>query len=98
MGGRANRRPPALGACHPPRDDELAALPILLALAAFGALGHFGGWYGGLSGMPSWVTAAATPDPDLATATRNNALATAAALLIGLLGAVIGAGWPRASR
>ena len=70
----------------------LLALPILLALAAFGALGHFGGWYGGLSGVPSWVTAAATPDPDLATATRNNALATAAALLIGLIGAVIG-GW-----
>jgi hypothetical protein len=69
----------------------LLALPLLLGLAAVGALGHFGGWYGGLAGMPSWAASAA-PDPDLATATRNNALATAVALLLGLLGAVIG-GW-----
>ncbi len=67
----------------------LVALPLLLALAAVGASG-FGGWYGGLSGM-SW-TAAAASDPDLATATRNNALATAVALLLGLVGAVLG-GW-----
>lgn len=69
----------------------LLALPLLLALAAVGASAHFGGWYGGLSGA-SWATAAASPDPDLATATRNNALATAAALLLGLIGSVIG-GW-----
>jgi hypothetical protein len=67
----------------------LVALPLLLALAALGA-SSFGGWYGGLSGM-SW-TAAAASDPDLATATRNNALATAVALLLGLVGAVLG-GW-----
>ncbi len=67
----------------------LVALPLLLALTAIGASG-FGGWYGGLSGM-SW-TAAAASDPDLATATRNNALATAVALLLGLVGAVLG-GW-----
>jgi hypothetical protein len=70
----------------------LLALPLFLALAAVGALGHFGGWYGGLSGMPSWAAAAASPDPDLATATRNNALATAVALLLGLIGSVVG-GW-----
>lgn len=69
----------------------LLALPLLLALAAGGASGHFGGWYGGLSGMPAW-TAAAAADPDLATATRNNALATAVALLLGLVGSVLG-GW-----
>jgi hypothetical protein len=69
----------------------LVTLPLLLALAAVGASGHFGGWYGGLSGMPSW-TAAAAADPDLAIATRNNALATAVALLLGLVGSVIG-GW-----
>jgi hypothetical protein len=68
----------------------LLTLPLLLALAAAGALGHFGGWYGGLGAMPS--LAAAAPDPDMATAVRNNALATAAALLIGLIGAVVG-GW-----
>jgi hypothetical protein len=69
----------------------LVTLPLLLALAAVGASGHWGGWYGGLSGMPSW-TAAAAADPDLATATRNNALATAVALLLGLVGGVLG-GW-----
>jgi hypothetical protein len=67
----------------------LLTLPLLLALAAVGGLGHFGGWYGGLSVM---AAAGATPDPDVAVATRNDALATAVALLIGLLGAVIG-GW-----
>jgi hypothetical protein len=70
----------------------LAALPLLLALAAFGASAHFGGWYAGLSGTPSWVAAAALPDPDLARATRNNAVATVIALLLGLIGGVIG-GW-----
>jgi hypothetical protein len=70
----------------------LVGLPLLIALAAVGALAHFGGWYGGLSGMPSWASAAAAPDPDLATATRNNALTTAVALLLGLVGGVIG-GW-----
>lgn len=69
----------------------LVALPLLLALAAVGTSGHWGGWYGGLSGVPAW-TAAAAADPDLATATRNNALATAVALLLGLVGAVLG-GW-----
>jgi hypothetical protein len=70
----------------------LVALPLLLALAAVGASALFGGWYGGLAGTPSWSAAAASTDPDLAIATRNNALATAVALLLGLVGAVIG-GW-----
>jgi hypothetical protein len=69
----------------------LATLPLLLALAAVGVSGHWGGWYGGLAGMPAW--AAATPaDPELAIATRSNALATAVALLLGLVGGVLG-GW-----
>jgi len=69
----------------------LVTLPLLLALAAVGISGHWGGWYGGLAGMPAW--AAATPaDPELAIATRNNALATAVALLLGLVGGVLG-GW-----
>jgi hypothetical protein len=69
----------------------LVTLPLLLALAAVGAGGHWGGWYGGLSSMPAW-TAQAASDPDLAIATRNNALATALALLLGLIGSVLG-GW-----
>jgi hypothetical protein len=69
----------------------LLTLPMLLGLAAVGVSGHWGGWYGGLSSMPAWNPAAA-PDPDLAEATRNNALATAVALLLGLVGSVIG-GW-----
>ena len=69
----------------------LVALPMLLALAAVGVGGHWGGWYGGLSSIPAW-TAAAASDPDLAVTTRNNALATALALLLGLVGGVIG-GW-----
>jgi hypothetical protein len=70
----------------------LLALPLLLALAALGASAHFGGWYAGLSGTPFWASAVALPDPDLATATRNNAVATVIALLVGLIGSVIG-GW-----
>lgn len=70
----------------------LLALPLLLVLAALGASAHFGGWYAGLAATPSWVSTAVPPDPDLATATRNNAVATVIALLVGLIGAVIG-GW-----
>jgi hypothetical protein len=70
----------------------LLAVPLLLTLAAVGGLGHFGGWYGGLAGSPSWVTPVGSADPNLAIATRNNALATAVALLLGLIGSVIG-GW-----
>jgi len=70
----------------------LLAIPMLLVLAAAGGIGHFGGWYGGLSAMPSLAAAAAAVDPDAAVATRNDALATAVALLIGLVGAVLG-GW-----
>ena len=62
----------------------LLTIPILLVLGAMGAAGHVGGWYGGLSS----VSAGATPlsDADMAIAVRNNALATALALLIGLIG------------
>ena len=70
----------------------LLTLPMLLALAAVGSIGHFGGWYGGLGGMPAISALAASSDPDVAVALRNNSLATVVALLIGLLGAVIG-GW-----
>ena len=70
----------------------LLVLPLLLGFAALGASAHFGGWYAGLAGSPSWVAPQPTPDPELAAATRNNAVATAIALLVGLVGGVIG-GW-----
>ena len=69
----------------------LVTLPLLLALAALGLSGHWGGWYGGLASI-SPLNPGAPPDPNLAEATRNNALATAVALLVGLIGSVIG-GW-----
>jgi MFS family permease len=69
----------------------LVTLPLLLALAGLGVAGHWGGWYGGLASIPAFNPSAA-PDPDLARATRNNAVATAVALLLGLVGSVIG-GW-----
>ena len=72
----------------------LVAVPILLLLSALGASAYFGTWYGGLAGTPAWVTpvAAATQDPAAAIAARNAALAAVTALLLGLVGGVIG-GW-----
>jgi hypothetical protein len=64
-------------------------LPMLLVLAALGA--QFGGWYVGLTGMPAWATAVPPVDPALAAAMRNTAVAAVAALLLGLVGAVLGA-------
>ena len=70
----------------------LLALPVLLLLAALGVSSQFGGWYGALSGVPAWAAAAAPDGPEVARAMRNTAVATVVALLIGLIGAVIG-GW-----
>jgi hypothetical protein len=68
----------------------LLTIPMLLILASLGSVGHMGGWYGGLSAIPA-LTAEAPADPNAAIALRNNSLATAVALLIGLIGAVLGA-------
>jgi hypothetical protein len=71
----------------------LLALPILVVLIALGGAGHYGGWYGGLSGSPAWSTAVpAAVDPEVAKGLRNTAMATVTALLVGLIGAVVG-GW-----
>ena len=70
----------------------LVALPLLLLLAALGPSVYFGSWYGGLAGTPAWAIAATSPPPELAEAMRNNAVATALALLVGLVGSVLG-GW-----
>ena len=73
----------------------LVAVPLLLALAALGAGTHFGGWYAGLAGTPGWAVsaaAAAPVDPNAAIAARNAALGALTALLLGLVGGVVG-GW-----
>ena len=72
----------------------LVAVPILLVMASLGATVYLGAWYGGLAGVPAWVTpaAAAVQDPNAALAARNAALAAVTALLLGLMGGVIG-GW-----
>jgi MFS family permease len=73
----------------------LVAVPLLLILAALGAGSFFGGWYGGLAGTPAWAAqaaASAAPAGNAAQLARNEALATLTALLVGLIGAVIG-GW-----
>ncbi len=68
----------------------LVTIPMLLVLGALGAASHVGGWYGGLSTIAAGATRLS--DADMAVAVRNNALATAVALLVGLVGAVLG-GW-----
>src|SRR5207249_8067248 len=71
----------------------LVTIPMLLVLAALGAGNFFGDWYGGLAGSPIWAApATATIDPTAAAAARNAALGSLTALLLGLVGAVIG-GW-----
>lgn len=64
----------------------LVTLPFFMLLGALGAVGYFGSWYGGLA----W--GAIPADPTLAAAFRNTAVATAVALLLGLMGSAIG-GW-----
>lgn len=73
----------------------LVAVPILVVLASLGAAPYFGGWYGGLAGLPPAAAAqafAAAQDPTMALAARNAALAAVTALLLGLMGSVVG-GW-----
>jgi hypothetical protein len=83
----------------------LVAVPLLLVLTGVGAGSIFGSWYSGLAGTPSWVqapvpkVAANTDDEavkkeadDAARATRNAALGALTALLLGLMGSVVG-GW-----
>jgi len=70
----------------------LVSVPIMLVLAALGAGNFFGGWYGGLAGVPFWAPSPLTVDPTAAAAARNGALGAFTALLLGLVGSVIG-GW-----
>lgn len=70
----------------------LVALPLLLFFLALGGSAYLGGWYGSLVGSPAWAVVAATTDPNAAVIARNGALAAVTALLVGLMGSVIG-GW-----
>jgi hypothetical protein len=71
----------------------LVAVPLLMGLASLGAASLMGGWFGGLAGTPIWASATAvTADHDAAMVARNSALGAVTALLIGLIGSVIG-GW-----
>jgi hypothetical protein len=69
----------------------LVTVPIMLVLATLGATAMWGGWYGGLVASPAWMATPPTT-PELAAAVRNSALAAVAALLLGLVGSVLG-GW-----
>ena len=72
----------------------LVALPMFLVLAAFGAASFFGTWYSGLAGTPVWATSSSiTADPNAAMVARNSAIGAVTALLIGLVGSVIGGWW-----
>jgi MFS family permease len=69
----------------------LVTIPIMLVLASLGATAMWGGWYAGIVAGPPWV-AMPPMTPELAAAVRNGALAAVAALLLGLVGSVLG-GW-----
>jgi uncharacterized membrane protein YeaQ/YmgE (transglycosylase-associated protein family) len=62
----------------------MLGIPILLVLAALGATSYLGAWYGGFGPAARSMTDAI--------AARNSALGGLTALLIGLVGGVIG-GW-----
>jgi hypothetical protein len=83
----------------------LVAVPLLLGLAGLGGHNSLGPWYGSLGSTPEWVTApapkaaVATDDAaarkeaeDAARAARNGALGALTALILGLVGSVLG-GW-----
>jgi hypothetical protein len=65
----------------------LLAVPLMFLLIGFGSHA-FGGWYGGLSGAPMW---ASPGTPVAAEAAQEAAGGAATALLLGLVGAVLGA-------
>jgi hypothetical protein len=67
----------------------LVALPLLLLTLAAGGGATLGGWYGGILTAPGATVANVVTSPDAA---RNDALAALTAILVGLIGAVIG-GW-----
>jgi hypothetical protein len=67
----------------------LITTPLLVVMLAAGAGNAFGGWYGGLIASPIGAAVAQPATPEVV---RNTALAAITALLVGLIGSVIG-GW-----
>ena len=72
----------------------LVAVPFLLGFAAIGSGVYFGTWYSGLAGVPPWVGAApgVLVSPEAARVARVAATGALSALLLSLVGAVVG-GW-----
>jgi hypothetical protein len=70
----------------------LVTIPMFLVLGALGATASYGGWYGGITSSPAWLGQLPAAGGDVAAAVRNTALATVTALLLGLVGSVLG-GW-----
>jgi hypothetical protein len=75
----------------------LVGVTFIVALGTIGTTA-FGPWYRGLGGFRVPAGAAPVEDPDAARAARNAALGGVAAILLGLAGATVGAGWPQANR
>ena len=72
----------------------LVAQPMFLVLGALGAASFFGTWYAGMAGTPVWASSSSvTADPNAAMVARNSAIGVLTAMLIGLIGAVIGGWW-----
>ena len=71
----------------------LVAVPFLLGFASLGSGVYFGAWYSGLAGVPAWV-AAPPPQvsPEAVRIARMAATGALSALLLSLVGAVVG-GW-----
>ena len=71
----------------------LVAIPLFIVLGSIGAASFFGAWYSGLAGTPVWVAHGVTMvDPQAAVAAKNGALGALTAVLLSLIGAVLG-GW-----
>lgn len=70
----------------------LVAVPCLVIFAAIGGGGLFGAWFTGLGPTPAQL-----PPADAANIIRNNALGAVTALLLGLIGSVLG-GWLASGR
>ena len=70
----------------------LVTIPMFLILGALGATASYGAWYGGITSSPAWMGQLPAAGGDVAAAVRNTALAAVTALLLGLVGGVLG-GW-----
>lgn len=72
----------------------LVAVPFLMGFAALGSGVYFGTWYSGLAGVPTWVATApgTVVSPEAIRVARVAATGALTALLLSLIGAVIG-GW-----